>query len=342
MTLNTPLDVLITLPFPPALVKRLEAVSPRLRVVVHAARGAGEIPDALWARCEVLYTTPRLLPQPEQAPRLKWIQFHYAGIEKSLGAPLLQKEGLLVTTLSGAAMPQMGEYVLTMLLALGHHLPAMMESQRKAEWPEDRWERFSPRELRGSTAGIIGYGSVGREVARLLHAFGVTVLASKRDAMHPADTGYTPEGMGDPEGKYVHRLYPHTALRSMVRECDFVIVAIPLTPETRGLIGERVFSAMKHGAFLVDVSRGGVVDHEALIGALRDGRLGGAALDVFPEEPLPANSPLWSLPNVIITPHIAGNSPRYDERAVQLFAENLRRYLDEQPLYNLFNPKRGY
>ncbi|RME87604.1 MAG: D-2-hydroxyacid dehydrogenase [Anaerolineae bacterium] len=339
---SPPVDVLITLPFTPDLVSLLQEVSPRLRVTVHRARRPEEVPEDLWARCDVLYTTPSVLPTPEQAPRLRWIQFHYAGIDKALSAPILRKPDVLVTTLSGAAVPQMGEYVLTMLLALGHRLPAMMESKRKSEWPADRWERFSPRELRDSTVGIVGYGSVGREVARLLRAFGATVLATKRDAMHPADTGYTPEGLGDPQGECVRRLYPRTALRSMARECDFLVVAVPLTPETRGLVNAEVFAAMKPGAFLVDISRGGVVDQEALIEALQSGRLGGAALDVFPEEPLPSDNPLWSLPNVIISPHIAGDSPHYDARAARLFAENLRRYLAGQPLYNLFDPERGY
>ncbi|NOY98674.1 MAG: D-2-hydroxyacid dehydrogenase [Chloroflexi bacterium] len=339
---STSIDVLITVPFEPALVSALQEVSPRLRVTVHTAKKAEDIPDDVWARCEVLYTTPHCLPAPEQAPKLKWIQFHYAGIDKALQSPILKQPGLVTTTLSGASASQMAEYVLTMLLALGHHLPALMESQRRAEWPQDRWKRFEPVELRDSTVGIAGYGSIGRQAARLLHGFGATVLATKRNAMQPADRDYTPEGLGDPGGDFVRRLYPAQAIRSMVRECDFVVVTVPLTPSTRGLINAAVLAAMKPSAYLVDVSRGGVVDHEALISALEEGRLAGAALDVFPEEPLSPGSPLWDLPNVIITPHISGNTPHYRQRAVQLFTENLRRYIGGQPLYNLFDPKRGY
>ena len=338
---TTPVDVLITLPIPPALVDAIQNVSPRLRVTVHAAHKPEEVPDELWSRCEVLYTD-RVLPDPEKALKLRWVQFHYAGIDKLLGAPILDKADLLVTTLSGAAVSQMAEYVLTMLLGLGHHLPGLAATQKKAEWPKDRWERFSPRELRDSTVGIVGYGSIGRQIARLLQTFGTTVLATKRDAMHPADSGYTPEGLGDPEGNFVNRLYPAQALRSMVKDCDFVVVTVPPTDETRGMLNAQVLAALKPSAFLIDISRGGIVDSTALIKALQEKKIAGAALDVFPEEPLPSNSPLWGMPNVIITPHISGNSPKYDERAMALFAENLERYLTNLPLFNLFDAKRGY
>jgi phosphoglycerate dehydrogenase-like enzyme len=229
-----------------------------------------------------------------------------------------------------------------MFLALGHRLPDMMSSQRKSEWPKDRWERFSPLELRGSTVGIIGYGSIGRQGARLVNVFGATVLATKKDVMHPEDRNYTPEGMGDPAGDLVHRIYPYQALRSMLKECDFVAVTVPKTADTLGLIKAEELAAMKATAFLVDISRGGIVDHNALANALRDRRIAGAALDVFPEEPLPADSPMWKLPNVIITPHISGTTPHYDERAVALFAENLQRYLANLPLLNRFDPKEQY
>jgi len=338
---TTPVDVLITLPIPPALVDAIQNVSPRLRVTVHTANKPEEIPEELWSRCEVLYTD-QVLPDPEKALRLRWVQFHYAGIDKLLGAPILGKVDLMVTTLSGAAVSQMAEYVLTMLLGLGHHLPDLAAAQKKAEWPRERWERFSPRELRDSTVGIVGYGSIGRQIARLLQTFGTTVLATKRDAMHPADSGYTPEGLGDPEGNFVNRLYPAQALRSMVKDCDFVVVTVPLTDETRGMLNAQVLAAFKPRAFLIDISRGGIVDNTALIKALQEKKIAGAALDVFPEEPLPSSSPLWAMPNVIITPHISGNSPKYDERAMTLFIENLGRYLTNLPLFNLFDSKRGY
>jgi phosphoglycerate dehydrogenase-like enzyme len=229
-----------------------------------------------------------------------------------------------------------------MLLALGHKLPETIEHQRKTSWPKDRWERFSPIELRDRTVGIVGYGSIGRQVARLLYPFGAQILATKRNAMKPEDTGYALENQGDLTGDFVRRLYPSEALKSMARECDFMVVTAPLTTRTRGMVGADVFDVMKPGALLVDTSRGGVVDHAALISALRDHKIAGAALDVFPEEPLPDNSPLWKMPNVLITPHISGNSTQYDQRAIRLFIQNLRRYLAGQPLLNQMDPVEGY
>jgi phosphoglycerate dehydrogenase-like enzyme len=341
MSTNPPIDVLVTLPFPPALISRLQEVSPRLRVTVHPAHKAEDVPDELWARCEVLYTD-RVLPPPAKAPAVKWVQFHYAGINHALDAPLLSQPGLLATTASGANAPQVAEYVLSLILALAHRLPTLHVHQKKSDWPRDRWERFAPQELRGSTVGIAGYGSIGRQVARLLHEFGAVVLATKRDARNPLDHGYTVEGMGDPQGDYAHRIYPAQALRSMIRLSDFVVISVPLTSHTRGLINASVLSEFKPNAQLIDISRGGVVDHPALVKALQEHKIAGAALDVFPEEPLPANSPLWGMPNVIVSPHISGNSPYYDERAAALFAENLARYVNGTALLNPYDPQRGY
>jgi phosphoglycerate dehydrogenase-like enzyme len=339
--MSEPVNVLITMPFPEKLISRLNGVSPRLHISVSKAKRVEEIPDDEWEKVEVLYTS-RILPAPHQAPNLRWIQFHYAGIDHAVDAPILHREGVVATTLSGSAASQMAEYILMMLLALGHRLPGLINSQQHTEWPKDRWERFSPQELRESSVGIIGYGSIGRQVARLLLPFGTQVLAAKRDAMHPEDSGYTPEGQGDPQGDFVRRLYPPQALKSLVKNCDFVVVTLPLTAETRDMINAEVLAAFKPSAFLIDVSRGGIVDHEALIEALKTKRLAGAALDVFPEEPLSAESPLWAMPNVLITPHIAGNTAFYDERAVNLFAENLDRYISGLPLFNRYRPEAGY
>lgn len=339
--MSDPIHVLITLPFSEPILAKLRAVSPRLRIWSIRARKPEEVSADIWSQVDILYTN-RVLPVEEMAPNLKWIQFHWAGIDHAIADPILKKPDLVATTLSGAASSQMAEYILTMLLALGHNLPDMVAHQKRGEWPKDRWERFSPRELRGSTVGIVGYGSIGRQVARLLQPFGAHVLASKRDAMHPEDGGYTPEGWGDPSGELATRIYPPQAIRSMVRECDFVVITVPLTPDTRNLVDAEVLAAFKPGAYLVDVSRGGVVDQAALHIALRDKKIGGAAVDVFPEEPLPEESPLWKLSNIIITPHISGNTPFYDERAADLFVENLRRYLAGLPLLNRIDPDRGY
>jgi len=335
------IDVLITIPFDTSLVQQLQEVSPSLRITIHPAKNVEDVPDELWSRCKVLYTD-RILPDPELASAINWIQFHWAGVESLIDAPLLKKPNIKATTLSGASAPQMSEHVLTMLLALGHHLPELAAIQMKSEWPKDRWERFDPRELRTSTVGIVGYGSVGRQVARLLREFGTTVLASKNDAMQPSDSGHTPEGTGDPNGDLVHRLYPAKAIISMLKDCDFIVVTVPYTDDTQDLINAEVLSACKASAYVIDVSRGNIINHDALINALNDQKLAGAALDVFPEEPLPEDSPLWAMPNVIITPHIAGTSAQYNERAIALFAENLSRYIADLQLYNIIDFQKGY
>ena len=335
------IGVLVTMQISDELVALLTEISPRLKITVLPALKPEEVPAEVWSNIEVLYTN-RVIPAPEAAPNLHWIQFHWAGVDHALDAPILRVPGVFATTLSGAAASQMAEYILMMLLAMGHRLPDLVAHQKRAEWPRDRWERFLPLELRGATVGIVGYGSIGRQVARLLKPFGANVLATKRDAMNPKDTGYIPDEMGDPEGDLTLRLYPPEALQSMFKECDFVVVTLPKTPRTLNMVGAKEIAALKPSAFLIDVSRGGIVDHTALIQALKDHKIAGAALDVFPEEPLPAESQLWKLPNVLLTPHISGNTPYYNERAVELFAENLQRYVNDLPLYNLIDMERGY
>jgi phosphoglycerate dehydrogenase-like enzyme len=335
------IEVLITIPFEDILIEKLAKISPRLNIHVNRSTKTEEIPPEILAKVEVLYTD-RVLPEPDLVPNLRWIQFHWAGIDHAVEAPLLRKPGLVATTLSGAASAQVAEYVVMMLLNLGHRFPDAYAFQRKSEWPLDRWERFKPRELRDSTVGIVSYGSVGRQVARLLQSFGVRLLATKRRVMQPADEGYVREGLGDTDGDLFLRLYPPEALHSMLSECDFIVITLPLTPTTRNMINSEVLSAVKPGAYLVDVSRGGVVDLNALMAALKDHKLAGAVLDVFPREPLPPDSPLWKIPNVIITPHIAGITAFYNERAVDLFAANLERYLEGLPLFNQFDAQSGY
>jgi phosphoglycerate dehydrogenase-like enzyme len=334
------IHVVITVPFEAHLLELLKAVSPLLRIHLQPARDAAELGPELLAEAQVLYTLDTL-PQPEQMPNLDWIQFHLAGIDHAIGHPLL-RAAQKITTMSGVAAPQMGEFVLMCILALAHHLPLMMQDKTAKRWAEKRFKRFEPLEVAGSTVGIVGYGSIGREVARLCRAFGASVLAVKRNLKNLEDTGYMPEGMGDPQAELPDRLYPAQAIASMAALCDFLVVTVPLTAETRGMVNERVFKAMKPSAYLIDVSRGGIVDHGALVAALRDERLAGAALDVYPLEPLPTSSPLWDLPNVILSPHIAGASPRYMERAAHLFAINLERYLAGAPLLNLYDPELGY
>ncbi|MCP4514378.1 MAG: D-2-hydroxyacid dehydrogenase, partial [Delftia sp.] len=192
-----------------------------------------------------------------------------------------------------------------------------------------------------STIGIVGSGSIGRQVGRLARAFGMRVLALQRGD-DPADHGHVIPGVGDPQGSIPERFYRPHELREMLAQCDYVLLAVPLTDATRRLIGPDELRAMRSTAFLINIARGGVVDEPALIQALAEGWIGGAGLDVFAQEPLPPDSPLWGMENVILSPHIAGSTPHYHARAADVFAENLRRYLAGEPLLNRVDWGRGY
>lgn len=340
--MQEPLNVLITADFSDAIMDRLKSVSPRLRFTRRLLKSATDLPSETWRTVDVLYSTG-VVPEPDTAPRLRWIQGHFAGVERILAQPLLASEDIVVTTTSGIHAPKMAEYTLAMMLAFAHKLPTIFRLQQKAEWPENRLELLLPRELRGTTLGIVGYGSIGRATARLAQGFGMQVLATKRDVFHPqAKNEFYFPGTGDPEGIYANRLYPPEALKSMLADSDFVQVTVPSTPANFHLIDENMLAAMRKTAILINVARGDVVDEAALIRALQARQIGGAALDVFEREPLPTDSPLWKLDQVIISPHISGNNEHYNESAAELFAQNLERYLTDQELLNRIDRTRGY
>lgn len=334
------INVLITLPFTDDLIETLAGISPQLSISQREARTVEDISDLI-GETDVLYTW-QVLPLPEAAPRLRWVQLHGAGIDHLLEHPLFTQSEVMFTTASGIHAITMAEYTLAQMLAFAHRLPRMFEDKASGTWSRPRWDRYVPDVLHGATLGIVGYGSVGRQIARLAQAFGMRILAVKRDVKQLADNSYTIAGTGDPEGEIPERIYPPQGLRSFLRECDYVVLTVPLNQQTHHLINAAALSAMKPNAILINVSRGNVVDEAALIEALEKGAIGGAALDVFSEEPLPSASPLWKLPNVIISPHVAGFMPDYYERATELFAENLRRFLAGEPLFNLVDRKRGY
>lgn len=334
------IPVLITVTFPEEYIERLQSLSTRLKISTVVPPRDEEISPDQFRDIEILYTA-RNLPDREDAPNLKWVQAHFAGVDHFTDHTLVHS-GVKITTLSGVHAPGMSEFAVMAMLALARHVPEFMADKAEKNWAEDRFSRYQPTELRESTVGVVGYGSVGREIARVCRGFGAEVLATKKDLKRLEDSGFHLGEVGDPNAESVRRIYPPEALGSMASLCDFIVVTLPLTAETRGMIDEKVFSVMKPTSYLIDLSRGGIVDHGALIDALRENRLAGAALDVYPVEPLPESSPLWDMPNVILSPHISGASPRYLERAIELFSENMRRYLAEEPLLNLFDPERGY
>jgi phosphoglycerate dehydrogenase-like enzyme len=198
-----------------------------------------------------------------------------------------------------------------------------MERDRTAR----RWERYCGEELTGKTLAVIGLGRVGQEIARHGKRMDMRVVGTRRSS-------------GPLEG--VDKLFEHSELHAMLRETDFLVIAAPHTPETEGMIGEAELAAMKPSAVLINVGRGVIVDEDALIRALRDGRLAGAALDVAREEPPPDDSPLWHLPNVILSPHSASTVTQEDERIIEIFCDNLRRYLRGEPLRNVLDKNKLY
>jgi len=335
-------QVLCTMGFTDALLDQLRAVSSRLHLVQRTCHDAGQVATALAEHpgAEVLYTFNLPANALDLAPRLRWLQLHSAGANHLLEHPIMRSD-IAITTVSGIHATPIAEYVFASILAYRWHVPMWTHCQREGRWPSGRWDLYARPELRGSTLGIVGYGSIGREVGRIGQAFGMRVLALRRSAGR-AKQGYASEHTGDTAGAIPTRFYTPDALYEMLAECDYVVIAVPLTPETVHLIGPAELKAMKPSAYLVNIARGPIVDEKALVQALEQGWIAGAGLDVFEQEPLPADSPLWNLENVLISPHVAGFTPRYDERATALFAENLGRYLSGEPMLNLVDKARGY
>jgi phosphoglycerate dehydrogenase-like enzyme len=317
----------------------IAAVSPRLKVRVGAT--AERLEKA--RRRSILYPPVdlnELLPDADilfafdlpgnlvpSAPRLKWVQLTSAGVDQAATVGLLAT-GITITTTSGIHAGPMSEYVMATMLMFEHHFPRALRQQIG-----HTWKRYSMGELAGKTVGIVGYGHIGKAVGRLALAFGMEVYASQRSVAEPSTISV--------EGWAVH-LLPASHLHHLLAQSDFVVLAVPLVQDTSHLIGEAELAAMKPSSFLVNISRGSVVDEPALLKALQEGGIAGAALDVFDTEPLPANSPLWDLENVILTPHSAGISEDYNARATAIFCDNLARYLAGEPLVNLVDKKRGY
>lgn len=319
---------------------QVRAVAPHIHVDVVNTNSYSDVGPAL-TQCEVLLTSLGV-PAPELAPNLRWVQAFSAGVDGWLKKPESARPGITVTTASGIHAPVMAEYSLSMMLAWAHAMPELAAAQPQHEWAAHREPEIMPKELRGATLGIVGYGSIGRETARQAQAFGMRILACKRNPDQKADAGWTVPGTGDPEGRLPERYYDIRQLHDMLGQCDYVVLTLALTPTTHHIIDAAALKSLKPGAVLVNVARGGLVDEPALIEALRTGVVHAAGLDVFEQEPLSADSPLWDMPNVLITPHISGSHPAHDQRLFQLFTDNLRRYLDGQPLLNQVDLAAGY
>jgi phosphoglycerate dehydrogenase-like enzyme len=254
--------------------------------------------------------------------RLRWVQASWAGVDRVL-FPELVASPVVLTNAVGVFDPSIAEFVLGLLLAFVKFLPEVLADQR-----ERRWRYRETDSLMDKTLTIVGFGRIGRAVAQRARAFGMRIIGVRRNAAGP-----------DPAADLV---LPVERLVEALAQADFVAITAPLTPDTRGLIGAAELAALRPGAYLINVGRGGIVDEAALRDALESGRLRGAALDVVAQEPLPPESPLWTTRNLIITPHIAGDDYRWHDRMAALFRENLRRYLAGEPLLGVVDKQRGY
>ncbi len=343
--------VVIASPLEPALVARIQEVDDRIDVRYQPEllpppcypcdhRGSDTFrrshdQEGRWVRmlaeAEVLFGVPGdstqgLVDVVAANPTLRWIQATAAGAGETVRQAGLTQNALArvtITSASGVHAGPLAEFAMFGLLAFARELPRLLADTRAR-----RWEHYPVGELAGRTLLVVGLGAIGREVARLGAAFGMRVLAVNRT--------------GKAEVAGVAEVHPSSSLVDLMPQAQAVVVTLPLTEETRGVLDAVAIGRMPAGAILVNVGRGGVIDERALIQALRDGRLAGAALDVFATEPLPLDSPLWRLPNVLISPHTAALSLRENDRIADLFSENLRRYLRGDDLINRVDPTLFY
>lgn len=259
---------------------------------------------------------------------VRWVQTYNAGVERCLGTPVFSERGILLTNMQRVAGPAMAEHVLALMLSFARSLPAYHDAQRRSTWdrtPPAAWPAFT---LDGKTLLVVGLGGIGTEVARRAHAFGMTVLAT-RATPRPAPDFVSEVGLADD-------------LTTFTPRADVVVNTLPLTPDTRGLFDAKVLATMKRGAYFLNVGRGGTVVTADLVQALRDGSIAGAGLDVVDPEPLPSDHPLWTMHNVIITPHSSSDSDVDEETRWIVVRENLRRYVAGERMLSVVDPARGY
>jgi phosphoglycerate dehydrogenase-like enzyme len=312
---------------------------PNAEVADRTCRTADEVRELVAGGCDAMLTfiTPNDLEA--RAPNLKWVQLLSAGADHAIGA--LKTGRLTMTTASGIHATPIAEYTIASMLAFAHRFHLMVRAQQRHEWLRSGFPG-TIEELNGKMLGVIGYGSIGRETARLARAFGMRVLALKRDPGNRRDDGWCPAGLGDPDGAIPEKFFGSHERLEILRESDYITVTLPGTTHTRQFIGASEIAAMRPGAYIVNIGRGEVIDEKALVEALKAGRIAGAGLDVFEKEPLPKESPIWDLENVILTPHMSGANRGYMDKACALFADNIRRFSAGQPLLNVVDRQLGY
>ncbi len=285
------------------------------------AGGPDAVPEGLAVDAVITPTLPWLPEALGRLSRYRWAHFLSAGVERIWDMPF-PKEDLLLTKSSGVHGAPMSEYAIGAMLYFAKHFDRFNEQSR-----QKRWERCWLGELTGRTAMVLGMGHIGELVARRAQAFDMRVIGVQR----------TPRAH-----EHADEVIALDAVDGRLPEVDYLIVCLPLTPDTRHRVGQAQFQRLKRGAVLVDISRGGVVDQQALTRALDAGELRGAAVDVFEQQPLPAQSPLWNRENVLVTPHVSGTSPHYMERALEIFVRNARALEQDQPPVTPVDPAAGY
>lgn len=261
-----------------------------------------------------------------QMSRLRWFQQWGAGADWLRRYPAFAQSEVILTNVSGVHAIPISEHIFALLLALARRLPEAWQAQRAHDW--HRQTMGEVFELAGKTMVLVGVGDIGERTAQIASAMEMHVIGVRRNPDRPASG--------------VDRIVGPAQLHKVLPEADFLVLTVPLTPETEHLIGEAELRLLKPSCILINIGRGRTVDQAALIRALQEERIGGAGLDVFDPEPLPANSPLWDLPNVLITAHYAGRTPAYDTRALEIFLDNLARYMNGQPLRNVVDKRLGY
>jgi phosphoglycerate dehydrogenase-like enzyme len=300
-------------------------------------RSYDDIADDL-ASADVVVAWSLNADQIKAARRLRWIHSTAAAIHQLL-IPEIVNSDIILTNASSVHGPVVAEHVLSLMFALAKHLPAAFRFQQQHQWGQDAMAHRQPpiRELRDSTLGIVGVGEIGGHVARIASTIGMPVIAVR----HNVEKGVDWLDRNDPM-RSRHRVYSPKDVKRMLAESDFVVLSAPVTSQTTKLVSRGALAAMKPDAYLINIARGALVDEPALIEALQQKKIGGAALDVFEQEPLPIESPLWDLENVLITPHQGGLSHKLWERQYKLFSENLQRFLSGAELMGVVNKKAGY
>jgi phosphoglycerate dehydrogenase-like enzyme len=301
--------------------------------------------EAVIAGAEIIFSWAPGEAAMAKASQLRWLHAPAAGVGAYL-TPSFRKSGAIITNSRGAHAIPISEHVLGMLIALTRRLRAAIVEQTTTRMRRENWWVGShvPDELHGKTLGLFGYGAIGREVARRAQGFGMKIVALRRNPKAVPD--WDPEllrALGLPmEEPRLDDVMGSDEFPRFLGQSDAVVVCAALTPETQGAFHAKAFARMKHGALFLNVGRGKIVREEDLVEAVRSGHLGGAALDVFESEPLPEASPLYTLENVILTPHVSGLSHGFWPRAMALFRANLVRYAGGLPLLNRVDPERGY